>query len=66
LAGKLIDTNALANTDTNIFYSAYLKDRIQYNYVDPDKMATENRVTEVPVTEVPVKDTQVSLVINTV
>jgi len=46
LAGKLVDTNALANTEENIFYSAYLKDRVQYNYVDPDKICTENRVTE--------------------
>jgi hypothetical protein len=46
LAGKLLDTNALANTEENIFYSAYLKDRVQYNYVDPDKICTENRVTQ--------------------
>jgi hypothetical protein len=38
LATKLIDANALANTETNIFYSAYLKNRVQYNYVDPDKI----------------------------
>jgi hypothetical protein len=46
LASKLIDANALTNTETNIFYSAYLKDRIQYNYVDPDKMNRETRFTE--------------------
>lgn len=47
LAGKLIQTNALANTEENVFYSAYLTDRIQYNYVDPDKISMENRVAEV-------------------
>lgn len=47
LAGKLIETNTLANTEENIFYSAYLKDRIQYNYVDPDKISKENQVAEV-------------------
>jgi hypothetical protein len=47
LAGKLIQTNALANTEENVFYSAYLTDRIQYNYVDPDKVSMENRVAEV-------------------
>lgn len=46
LAGKLIQTNSLANTEENIFYSAYLTDRIQYNYVDPDKIAIENRSAE--------------------
>lgn len=50
LAGKLVDTNALANTEDNIFYSAYLKDRVQYNYADPDKISTDSRVTEVPAT----------------
>lgn len=34
---KLIDIYTAANTDQNIFYSAYLKGRIQYNDVDPDK-----------------------------
>ena len=47
LAGKLIQTNALANTEENIFYSAYLTDRIQYNYVDPDKIAAENQPAEI-------------------
>jgi len=52
LAGKLVDANALANTKENIFYSAYLKDRVQYNYVDADKIidteavADDNRVIE--------------------
>jgi hypothetical protein len=47
LAGKLIQTNSLANTEENIFYSAYLTDRIQYNYVDPDKIAAENQPAEI-------------------
>ena len=50
LATKLIDANALANTETNIFYSAYLKNRVQYNYVDPDK------ITAVPLIETSNKD----------
>jgi len=48
LLGKLIDVYGLANTETNIFYSAYLKDKVQYNYADPDKVKEENRVTELP------------------
>ena len=47
LAGKLIQTNALANTEENIFYSAYLTDRIQYNYVDPDKVSIEHQTAEI-------------------
>jgi hypothetical protein len=47
LAGKLIQTNALANTEENVFYSAYLTDRIQYNYVDPDKISIENQSAEI-------------------
>lgn len=34
---KLIDIYTAVNTEENIFYSAYLKGRIQYNDVDPDK-----------------------------
>ncbi len=51
LAGKLIDANALANTEKNIFYSAYMKERVQYNYVDPDKIDVSNRVTDVTTSE---------------
>jgi hypothetical protein len=46
LLGKLIDVYGLANTETNIFYSAYLKDKVQYNYADPDKIKQEERVVE--------------------
>jgi hypothetical protein len=38
---KLIDIYTVANTEDNIFYSAYLKGRIQYNDVDPDKRAPQ-------------------------
>lgn len=56
LAMKLIDAHALANTETNIFYSAYLKNRIQYNYVDADKIVETNvpLTTGVSTTEVSV------------
>lgn len=46
LIGKLVDVYGLANTDTNIFYSAYLKDKVQYNYADPDKIK-EPKVVEI-------------------
>jgi hypothetical protein len=37
---KLGDIYAIANTEQNIFYSAYLKNKLQYNDVDPDKKDT--------------------------
>ena len=32
---KIVDIRMTINTDKNIFYSAYLKDKVQYNDVDP-------------------------------
>lgn len=34
---KLVDVHAIVNTEENIFYSAYLKGKVQFNDVDPDK-----------------------------
>ena len=33
--------NNNVNTKPNIFYSAYLKNKVQFNDVDPDKMITD-------------------------
>jgi len=38
MSSKVMEVNALVNTKENIFYSAYLNDRVQYNDVDPDKV----------------------------
>jgi len=38
MAMKLMDVQNTVNSEKNIFYSAYLKTKIQYNDVDPDKM----------------------------
>jgi len=38
MALKIVDAYGIANTEENIFYSAYLKSKTQYNDVDPDKM----------------------------
>ncbi len=35
---KLSDIYVTVNTEKNIFYSSYLKGRIQFNDVDPDKL----------------------------
>jgi hypothetical protein len=35
---KIHETQSITNTDKNIFYSAYLNERVQFNDVDPDKM----------------------------
>ena len=37
MALKLYDVYSIVNTKKNIFYSAYLKNHVQYNDVDPDK-----------------------------
>lgn len=37
---KLVDVHAIVNTEENIFYSAYLKGKVQFNDVDPDKATT--------------------------
>jgi hypothetical protein len=36
---KLGDVHSNVNTEKNVFYSAYLKGKVQYNDVDPDKAA---------------------------
>ena len=37
MSSKVSEVNELVNTKENVFYSAYLNDRVQYNDVDPDK-----------------------------
>jgi len=46
MALKLNDTQTTTSTDKNIFLSAYLTRRIQYNDVDPDKMIDADKVVE--------------------
>ena len=41
---KLGDVYATVNTEKNIFYSAYLKGKVQFNDVDPDKNIINNIV----------------------
>jgi hypothetical protein len=38
MVSKLSDVYLTVNTEKNVFYSAYLKGKIQYNDVDPDKI----------------------------
>jgi hypothetical protein len=37
---KLADVYANVNTEKNVFYSAYMKGKIQYNDVDPNKIVS--------------------------
>ena len=46
---KLKETYAIANTDKNIFYSAYLTNKVQFNDVDPDKVIEYNENVEVKI-----------------
>lgn len=41
---KLYDTKTITDTEENVFLSAYLTRKIQYNDVDPDKMLIDNDV----------------------
>ena len=46
MALKLYDTKTITETEENVFLSAYLTRKIQYNDVDPDKIIEENDVTD--------------------
>lgn len=37
MVSKVSEVFSIVNTKKNVFYSAYLTDRVQYNNVDPDK-----------------------------
>ena len=39
---KVVDVYSTVNTKKNIFYSAYLKNKVQFNDVDPDKIQLED------------------------
>ena len=39
MASKVYNVYSIANTEENVFYSAYLSHKMQYNEVDPDKIA---------------------------
>jgi hypothetical protein len=45
---KLNDVYTNVNTEQNVFYSAYLKGKVQYNDVDPDKVEPNDIGIEVP------------------
>ena len=48
MGSKVNDVYTTVNTKRNIFYSAYLKKKVQFNDVDPDKLITDipNRETD--------------------
>jgi hypothetical protein len=48
MSGKIYDVYDNSTTDENIFYSAYLKSKVQYNDVDPDKRITIVENTDPP------------------
>jgi len=39
MGSKVSEVYSIANTENSIFYSSYLKNKVQYNDVDPDKVA---------------------------
>lgn len=49
MALKLYDTKVITDTEENVFLSAYLTRKIQYNDVDPDKIVEESKSEEKPI-----------------
>ena len=45
---KVCDVYSTVNTKQNVFYSAYLKDKVQFNDVDPDKIMSLTDIEAVP------------------
>ncbi len=43
---KVSDVYSTVNTKKNVFYSAYLKNKVQFNDVDPDKIMTQSSRVE--------------------
>ena len=43
MGSKVYDVYTTVNTKRNIFYSAYLKNKVQYNDVDPDKLIEDSK-----------------------
>jgi len=46
MALKINETYSITNTSENIFYSAYLNERVQFNDADPDKVVEIDDSTE--------------------
>ena len=54
---KLSDIYVTVHTEENVFYSAYLKGKIQYNDVDPDKLLKiEDKKTDIEIPVLPSKE----------
>ena len=53
MGSKVSDVFSTVNTKKNVFYSAYLKDKVQYNDVDPDKVEMLDTDGEPCVPELP-------------
>ena len=46
MALKINETYSITNTSTNVFYSAYLNKRLQFNDADPDMIIKKDESTE--------------------
>ena len=61
---KVSDVYSTVNTKKNVFYSAYLKNKVQFNDVDPDKITFDQESPKVE--ELPSEDTGSSESLTTV
>jgi len=46
---KVSDILSIINTKKNVFYSAYLKNKVQFNDVDPNKMMNNHKIQELSI-----------------
>lgn len=62
MVSKVSEVFSIVNTKKNVFYSAYLTDRVQYNNVDPDKAINVDAIEDGNSTDEPNNDETSSLV----
>lgn len=57
---KVSDVFSTVNTEKNIFYSAYLRDKVQFNDVDPDKvLQIEPDISDIQETDVKIEENKI-------
>ncbi len=61
---KMADVYSTVNTEKNIFYSAYMKGKVQYNDVDPDKFLLLQDKVEDNVIDIKIEETKDNIIID--
>lgn len=62
---KVSDVYSTVNTKKNVFYSAYLKNKVQFNDVDPDKvMVVSPQIEELKEDDVAIEEPEEYIIID--